>query len=468
MVSGCSKLLRCAVASGCCNYRHSSHASINTIKPTYEASPCTLEFDDHRTVFQHKSTWQLFRALIVLRACASDYLVDNSLKLLRQGRKLLGERMLGWLLHPTVYLQFVAGKSGSDLAVTAELLRKLNIRLMVAPTLEEDVGESSTSQEKYDKNLQEMLRLADMTHCYGGTQPCLQTKITAMVSADTLSNLTRACANEKLETCTKMVEHIASAMTGGKDVEDIGVNHTDRHNITLALRRLRLLGEVATSKNLRLLVDAEYSYMNPGCSLLTLAMMTVFNQQRPVVSNTYQCYFKRAMQMITHELDILNKLGACFGVKLVRGAYLEKERRLDPTSVCESHYNTGQNYQKVLERALLHVLEAGPERSLLIMATHNEDAVRHAVSRIQQLGLDTAAGHVVFAQIYGMAEQISLPLAKAGYIVYKSVPVGSLSQVLPYLARRAAENRSVLHGARKERELLQQELFWRFRNVLKI
>ncbi|PSN43473.1 Hydroxyproline dehydrogenase [Blattella germanica] len=434
------KMLHEAVLSSCnCCKVHRTY--LHTSTSGHSISQQTLQFDDHHTVFRHKNTWELLRALLVLRACGSNFLVDNSLKLLRQGQRVLGNRALGWFLHPTVYSQFVAGYEGYELAVTAEALRKLNVRLMVAPTLEEDVGESSSSQEKYDKNLEEMFRLAEMTHEHGGKQPCLQTKITAMLSADTL-----------------MVEKIAAAMARGSAIETLpSINKSDQENINLAVRRLAQLGDIATKKQLRLLVDAEYSYVNPGCSLLTLAMMTVFNQQKPV----------RAMQTLTHELDILEKLGACFAVKLVRGAYLEKERKMDPTSTCESHSKTGENYQRVLERGLIHALNTGPKRCLLIMATHNEESVRQSILRMQALGLDPKAGHVVFAQIYGMAEQISMPLAQAGYIVYKSVPMGSLDQVLPYLARRAAENRSVLQGARKERILLQRELFWRFRSLLR-
>jgi hypothetical protein len=70
---------------------------------------------------------------------------------------------------------------------------------------------------------------------------------------------------------------------------------------------------------------------------------------------------------------------------------------------------------RVLERILLHAQKVGPDRSLVIMATHNEETVRHAASRLLELGLDPRAGHVVFAQIYGMAEQISMPLGEMKY-----------------------------------------------------
>ncbi|XP_067015300.2 hydroxyproline dehydrogenase [Anabrus simplex] len=424
-------------------------------------SQCTaLQFDDHRTVFRHKSTWELLRALLVLRACGSDLLVDNCLQLLRTGQRLLGERGLGWLLRPTVYAQFVAGQEEQSLASVAGELQAHGIRLMVAPTLEEDVGEGTSRQKKYDSNLEELLQLADMAQRHGGTRPCLQTKITALLSADTLRNLSQVYTSSG-KPCASFIETVAGSLMGRTSLPDIvGLSRADRENLLLALARLSKLGREASTQGLRLLVDAEYSYVNPGCSLITMAMMAAFNQQRPVVSNTFQCYFKRALDSLSQEIALAEQLGVCFGAKIVRGAYLEKERQIDPSTTCASYEDTGHNYHRVLDRALEHAQKTG-SRSLLIVATHNEEAVSYATQRLKELNVDPKAGHIVFAQIYGMAEQISMPLVHAGYLVYKSVPMGPLYQVLPYLARRVAENRSVLHGARKERQLLQQELWWR-------
>nr|CAD7408891.1 unnamed protein product [Timema poppensis] len=415
-----------------------------------------LNFTDHRSAFQHKDNWELFRALLVLRACGSNYLVDNSLKL---GQRFLGERVLGWVLRPTLYKQFVAGTAIEDLAATTISLHAVGLRLMVAPTLEEDVDETCCSQTKYENNLKELLRLADMAHTCGGEKPCLQVKMTALLAAKTLEKLSKLKpSSEKL--CTNLVENMAAVLAGcsTEKLLDFGLNLQDCDNICLALQRLSHLGKVAVSKDVHLLVDAEYSYVNSGCSIITLAMMAHFNQHSPLVANTFQCYFKDTWKNLNDEINISQQLGACFAAKIVRGAYLEKERCISPENVCTSHACTGENYNKTLEVGLHHAVTAGSKRTLIIIATHNENSVISALQSLQDMGISRRDGHVVFAQIYGMGEQISMPLAHAGYIVYKSVPMGPLNQVLPYLARRVAENRSVLRGARKERELLQQEL----------
>merc|ERR1719383_800471 len=104
-----------------------------------------------------------------------------------------------------------------------------------------------------------------------------------------------------------------------------------------------------------------------------------------------------------------------------------------------------------------HIKTVG-DRCNIVLGTHNEASVITAANKLLDLGIRPESRQVVFGQIYGMADQISVPLSTAGFKVYKSVPYGPLDEVLPYLSRRAAENRVVLAGARRELELLMLEL----------
>ncbi|XP_071448227.1 hydroxyproline dehydrogenase-like [Hetaerina americana] len=444
-----------------------------------------LEFDDHRAVFRHKSTWELLRGLLVLRVCGADAVAANALKIFRLGHRLLGERVLGWLLRPTVYAQFVAAggrRDGTpptereDLEAAAASLETLGLRLMVAPTLEGDVGEGGRD-DLYNRNLQELLQLAEWAWEFGGggcqRKPCLQVKATALLSADVLKILARhydeSCELEKI----KLVNTLAATAltTSETTVASCGIAALSQdlnEAIYKGVRRLGHLGAAAQRRGMTLLLDAEYSYVNGAVSLLALAAMSVYNKDLPIVCNTIQCYFKEAKSNLERELKIAEHLGLCYGAKIVRGAYLEQERSIElkngPSLTCSSHEETGQNYNQVVSRFLMHAAGKPASRCLVIIATHNEAAICYAIDALHALGLSPLSGPVAFAQIYGMAEQISMPLVRGGYVVYKSVPAGGrLWQVLPYLARRAAENRSVLRGARRERELLQQELLWRLR-----
>ncbi|KAF4529924.1 hypothetical protein B566_EDAN016554 [Ephemera danica] len=227
-------------------------------------------------------------------------------------------------------------------------------------------------------------------------------------------------------------------------------------------RALRQQGEEAMKRDLRLTVDMEWSYVNPMCSVLASALMVVFNGRSPVVCSTVQCYLKNALATLAQEEQVARLSGVCYGAKLVRGAYLERERQVAPNVVCNSYQDTSKNYNTVMESGVKNALHTEEGRYFLIVATHNEAAV-HAATRLLAAQDATRTRNVAFAQIYGMAEHISLPLSQNGFCVYKSVAFGSLSKVLPYLARRAAENRAIMQGARRERQLLQNEISRRIR-----
>ena len=180
--------------------------------------------------------------------------------------------------------------------------------------------------------------------------------------------------------------------------------------------------------------------------------------------NTYQCYLKQALNTISSEMEVVASFDKCFGAKIVRGAYMDKERRLarelgyeDPVN--ESYEATAGMYNRVVDFMLEAISRSlARDRVNIVVATHNEAGALHAASKMLSLGIPPDSGHVVFGQvssntlalifyckrsrimcvlgqIYGMAEQISIPLAAAGFTVYKSVPYGPLTEVLPYLSR---------------------------------
>ncbi|XP_041038473.1 hydroxyproline dehydrogenase, partial [Carcharodon carcharias] len=218
----------------------------------------------------------------------------------------------------------------------------------------------------------------------------------------------------------------------------------------------------ARDRGVQLLVDAEYTYLNPALSWVTMALMMRFNQSEPAIWNTYQCYLKDADTLLSSDIEWALSRGLCFGVKLVRGAYLEKERLLAkslgyPDPIQPTWEDTNHSYQRLLDKMLRLVGETG-QRLGLVIATHNEESVRHALHRMQEFGIRQENHFVCFAQLLGMCDHISLTLGSAGYSVYKSIPYGSVEEVMPYLVRRAQENLSVLKGLRTERDLLWREL----------
>ncbi|KAG9349998.1 hypothetical protein JZ751_026351 [Albula glossodonta] len=244
--------------------------------------------------------------------------------------------------------------------------------------------------------------------------------------------------------------------------------------IAVAMEKMSSLGLrpmlAASVSKVRVLVDAEYTYMNPALSLVTMAMMKKFNQKGAWIWNTYQCYLKESRLLLLDAISQSVDQSFCLGVKLVRGAYMDKERKLAkqegrPDPVHQSWEDTNDSYNGNLD-IMLDLISLHPQCYRIIVATHNEESVRHAVSRMGGLGIDKHAGSVCFGQLLGMCDHVSLTLAQQGYSVYKSVPYGSVDDTVPYLVRRAQENRTVLQGIRKERDLLRQELRRRLREGL--
>ncbi|XP_042230372.1 hydroxyproline dehydrogenase-like isoform X2 [Homarus americanus] len=378
------------------------------------------------------------------------------------------------------YNQFVAGDSGQELGVVSQRLASVGVRLMVAPMLETDVGEGHDVQEMYTKNLNKTIHLIDLSRQHsilGTARPICQTKITAHVTADILARVSTAYQSLSMAERVEAVRVVAALLvevgsdghttTSSHLLHPLQLKESDALELIDSLPRLYKLGAQCVLQDVVLAVDAEYTYTNPAINLLSLAMMKVFNNPTPIIWNTYQGYLKAGRENLEHDLGVVRALGGNvgFGAKLVRGAYLERERSLAqekgyPDPVNNTYEDTAAVYTSMVE-VMLQEVAAEAESRAVVVATHNEASVKHAAGRLEQLRLDPQAGNVVFGQVYGMAENISVPLAASGFLVFKSVPSGSMSEVMPYLSRRANENRAVLRGARRERQLLTRELLSR-------
>uniref|UniRef100_A0A663LWK6 Proline dehydrogenase n=1 Tax=Athene cunicularia TaxID=194338 RepID=A0A663LWK6_ATHCN len=227
------------------------------------------------------------------------------------------------------------------------------------------------------------------------------------------------------------------------------------------LQRMDVLAKRATEKGVRLMVDAEQSYFQPAISRLTLEMQRRFNRDQAIIFNTYQCYLKEAYDNVTVDVELSRREGWCFGTKLVRGAYMEQERERAAQIGYEDPINpTYEKTNEMYHRCLDYILEEikHSRKASVMVASHNEDTVKFTLRRMMELGLHPSEKKVCFGQLLGMCDQITFPLGQAGFPVYKYVPYGPVNEVLPYLSRRAQENRGVVQRANRERDLLWREV----------
>ncbi|XP_056285369.1 hydroxyproline dehydrogenase isoform X1 [Pseudoliparis swirei] len=321
--------------------------------------------------FGVKSLGELLRALCIFQLCSFPVLVNNCGKLLTVARALLGRRGFSLLLRPTVYAQFVAGENESEISRSMEKMSSLGLRPMLAVPIEEDLGESA-GEKRYDDNMEAMLECVRMSHRNAWSkEPMMQLKVTALLSPDLCVKVTTLISRQPYD-----LNLLVRAMDG-EPIEFPGLNESEVAHFLCGLQRLNKIAEASVNK-VRVLVDAEYTYMNPTLSLVTMAMMKKFNKDDAWIWNTYQCYLKESGSLLAEALRLSSDEGFCLGVKLVRGAYMDKERklaekegRLDP--VHQRWEDTNDSYNGSLDLMLEAILQK-PERRRMIVATHNEES----------------------------------------------------------------------------------------------
>ncbi|XP_055846223.1 proline dehydrogenase 1, mitochondrial isoform X1 [Episyrphus balteatus] len=234
------------------------------------------------------------------------------------------------------------------------------------------------------------------------------------------------------------------------------------------IRRLNTIVKTASELDVRIMIDAEQTYFQPAISRITLEMMRKYNKEKAIVFNTYQCYLTEAYKEVCTDLEQAKRQNFYFGAKLVRGAYIEQERARAaalnyPDPINPNYEATTDMYHKVLTECLrrIKLLKDNNEdakRIGIMVASHNEDTVRFAIQKMDEIGIEPEDKVICFGQLLGMCDFITFPLGQAGYSAYKYIPYGPVQEVLPYLSRRATENIGVLKKIEKEKKLLVKEI----------
>jgi proline dehydrogenase len=222
-------------------------------------------------------------------------------------------------------------------------------------------------------------------------------------------------------------------------------------------QRMERLCSAAFDANVPLLVDAEESWLQPAIDTLVETMMAKYNRQRAIVYNTAQLYRHDRLAFLQASHTRAIEGGYHFGVKLVRGAYMEKERERAaemgyPSPIHADKAAVDRDYDAAIVYCLDHL-----DRIAFMAGTHNEQSSLLLARQMNERGIVHTDARICFAQLLGMSDNISYNLAAAQYRVAKYVPYGPVREVLPYLIRRAAENTSVKGQTGRELGLLLAE-----------
>jgi proline dehydrogenase len=235
------------------------------------------------------------------------------------------------------------------------------------------------------------------------------------------------------------------------------LNEIEQAEWNRVVERFDRVCQLAHENDIALLIDGEESWMQDAADDLVAQMMRKYNKNKAIVYNTLQMYR-------WDRLDYLKKLhiqaeseGFYIGMKLVRGAYMEKENKRAEekgykSPICESKQATDYNFDDAVTYMLEHI-----DKMAIFAGTHNEDSSYKLIEMMAHKGIAKNDFRIWFGQLYGMSDNISYNLAANGYNVAKYLPFGPVKDVMPYLIRRAEENTSVAGQTSRELTLIKNE-----------
>ena len=380
-----------------------------------------MQFEDTKTAYALKSDKELKRALFLFK-------VISKKKIVRLGGELilLALRLglpLNSLLRRTVYQQFCAGTEEQDSIKIVNELASFNVKSYM-----HYAAEGQKSEAGMDLNLEKII-----------------------------DTLLIASENKALPFSVFKPTGLGKVLLFEK--KSGGIAFTESENLAWErmLERIHKCCSVAKKNRIRLLIDAEESWLQKAIDDIALDLMKQYNKKQLLIFTTLQMYRKDRLGYLKELMDIAKNEDFKLGVKLVRGAYMEKEndrsnQRGYPSPICISKEATDLNFNAGLEEILsnLNLCE-------LFIGTHSEQSVTRVLKFMKENKLPADDRRIWFSQLYGMADHISFNIANAGYNVIKYVPYGPLKEVIPYLIRRAEENTSVQGQTPRELELIQKE-----------
>lgn len=223
------------------------------------------------------------------------------------------------------------------------------------------------------------------------------------------------------------------------------------------VERFETVCKEAHDNDVALLIDAEESWMQDAADDLVADMMRKYNKKKAIVFNTLQMYRHDRLDYLKKLHEEANREGFYIGMKVVRGAYMEKENKRAeekgyPTPICASKEATDENYDSTVRYMVEHL-----DNMAIFAGTHNEESSYLLMQLMEQNNITKNDGRIWFGQLYGMSDNISFNLAANGYNVAKYLPFGPVRDVMPYLIRRAEENTSVAGQTSRELNLISAE-----------
>ena len=381
-----------------------------------------VDFEDTKTAFVTKSDSQLKKAFWLFKFVANQKMVSfgkwSSAMAMKVGLPIKG------LVKSTVYDQFVGGETIEDCARTVAELKSYGVYSILDYSVE-----GARSENALENTAQ---RIIETIH-FGATQegvPFAVFKMTGIVRFGLLEKLNK---NKVL-------------------------SEAENKEYIRAIKRVEKICQEAHDAGLSIFIDAEETWVQESIDRMCEDMMEKFNKKKCVVFTTLQMYRWDRLEYLKDLYNMAVDGDYLVGVKLVRGAYMEKERERAYHMGYESPIQpdkeaTDRDYDEAVKYCIEHA-----DRISVIAGSHNEESAQKLADLMLKNGLAKNDKRVWFSQLYGMSDNLSFNLAKEGYNTVKYLPFGPVEETLPYLIRRAEENTSAAGQTSRELNLIKKEM----------
>lgn len=331
---------------------------------------------------------------------------------------------ISWALKPTIFKQFCGGETLQECRTVVEKLSQYNISAIM------DYGvEAKEEEAEFDKTVVEICKTIDFT-ATTPLQKIVSLKVTGFARFSLLEkmNAQKALSNKEEEEWQRVVQ------------------------------RLHKICDYATQQNVVLYIDAEESWIQDPIDLLVENLMQKYNTLSCMIYNTYQMYRHDRLDYLKQSIQHARQYHYYLGAKLVRGAYMEKERKRAQDNSYPSPINADKKSSDTLYNQALKICIENIDKVSVVCATHNEESTLYTLFLMQENKLAHDHPHVHFSQLYGMSDHLTYHLAGEQYNVSKYLPFGPIRDVIPYLIRRAQENSSMSGQMGRELKMIREEL----------
>lgn len=381
-----------------------------------------LDFQDTAVAFADKSDAELREKQRLFRLMNSRVLNEVGTRSAEFALSL--GLPIEWIIKNTIFEQFCGGETISECQPTVDRLGNYNIGTILDYSVE-----GKDTEKDFDRTKDETIR-----------------------------NLDRAKNDSDIPFAVFKTTGIARFGTLARASKEKPLSDLDKERWSNAKGRFREICSYAYEIGQQVFVDAEESWIQDSIDQLAIEAMEEFNKEVPIIFNTIQLYRHDRLDFLKNSHQTAKENGYVLAVKLVRGAYMEKERERAQEKGYESPIqpdkaSTDRDYNLAVEYCLDNI-----EEIAFVAGTHNEESTRKLALEIEKRGIDHDHKHVFFSQLYGMSDNLSYNLADKGYNVSKYVPYGPVSDAVPYLIRRARENSSVTGQMSRELDLINREI----------